>query len=394
MIAMERAPGEEFLAKGHFAHISQWLPVLEDLTFETRFLDLSHDDSKALQKYTENSRMIASHSAPLVEGDRLPEVSGRLSPAQRASVKDLRSRIDEALASLASPAFVRLDTRSPKDGVLLLPECRRLLRLMLGEQSFRNPYSQACQTFDSACVHRAIIAAQRVSSGQEALDLLRHSQRVEADLVVGQISNGGDAASRLVLRRWCDDIDPLLELRVFVCEGQVSGISQYYSTCFVPELVAQRERIKQLVCAAVQQVHERMVKLLPKSEDLYTLDFALQRDAHGEIDRALLVEVNPAPPVAGTILFDWKNPKDRAILCRSSENCKDSASPTCELRLFERPVLWASIPFHPPLKEFADEFRGRSSFISAAMSFPALHPRAWWGGLALVTSVLVARASS
>ena len=94
---------------------------------------------------------------------------------------------------------------------------------------------------------------------------------------------------------------------------------------------------------------------------MYTLDFALRQDRKGDFQEAVLVEINPAPPVAGTILFDWESPIDQALLQGNG------ADHSCVLRLVEQPVGWSSIPFHPPLKQFADDVRGRPK-------------RSWWLG--------------
>lgn len=374
------------MTRGHFSHISQWLPALADLTFKTKFLEFTHDQGRALQKLTEYSRAVAQHARLDGEGAEAPDPWSLLTEAQQASIEQLRSRLDETLASLASDAFVRLDTRSPKDAVLLLPSCYEILQRLLESRHFDDPYSAECETFDSACAHRAIVTAQRVRDATGALDLLRHSQRVEADLVLGQVSNSGDAASRLVLRQWSEDIDPLLELRAFVCRGHVTGISQYYKTCYVPELLEQQDTIKRLVCEAVEAIHKRFQHLLG-AEDLYTLDFALMRDAEGRFCQAFLVEVNPPPPVAGTILFDWEDPKDRALLKPSAKSEEDEADPICALRLVARPVPWSSIPFHPPLKAFADRIRGRSR---GAWLVHLAHQHQGWLSAALVLLIAAA----
>jgi len=74
---------------------------------------------------------------------------------------------------------------------------------------------------------------------------------------------------------------------------------------------------------------------------------------------AILVELNPAPPVSGTILFDWEKPSDKALISTPSDSCT--------LRLVEKDVSWKSVGFHPPLKTFFDELRGRKQ-SSCALS--------------------------
>lgn len=386
---MEQAlssPGEEFLTRGHFCHISEWLPFVEDLTFETELLEFTHEEGRALQKLTEHSLRFAFQRALLPTGNAVEtDPFAFLSEADRGHIEVLRRRLDKAIAVLSSDVFVRLDTRSPKDAVLILPTCRRLMRDLLGSRRFADVYSPECQTFDAACLHRAIIAAQRVADGREALDLLRHSKRVEADLVVGQVANQGDAASRLVVRRWCEKNDPLLELRAFVRAGEVSGLTQYYKTCYVPTLVAQRDHIWRLVCEAVETIHNRIQHLLPTPETLYSLDLALEQDVQGNFCRCILVEINPGPPVAGTVLFDWEDEEDRALLTRDPK--VEGVLLSRIFRLVEKPVPWRSIPFHAPLKALAEEARGRTA---AGWSVSSLRGRRWvFGAIALPLAAAV-----
>ena len=59
-------------------------------------------------------------------------------------------------------------------------------------------------------------------------------------------------------------MEPLHELRAFVCNGRVTAVSQYYQTCIVESLVEQQDLIKQLVCKATTKIHEEMLQLLPE----------------------------------------------------------------------------------------------------------------------------------
>lgn len=378
MVGSQQHPSEVFLAHGHFAHISCWLPPLEDLTFRTVISPLPDAEARALLKLTEYSRQAARIAETLETFETADEIEpfARLSDAQREQVVLLEARLDRSLRSLGvsresseSPgAFVRLDTRSPKDGVFSLPRVQELLRVSVPVHVFDGgSWSAECQTYDEGCVHRAIIAALEVRSGREALDLMRHSQRVEADLVMGQVVNQGDASSQLVLRRWDSRVDPLCEVRAFVCGGRVTGITQYYETCLVPALVRQRDEIKRLVVDAATAAHGRIAHLLPDDPtcgaSFYAIDFALvtaagSDNASADFVEALLVEINPPPPVSGTVLFRWADEVDRAILTGSSHV-------ETQLRLVEKPVPWSTVAFHPPLKALVDELRGRKSRLAS-----------------------------
>jgi len=368
------------LTKGHWSHISVWFDLVSDLTVDTCFLAISREQARALQKATEYTRLDAHHRATEQNQADILDPLGMLKDSELANLNILIAELDRAMADLqqrrdqkCSGFFVRLDTRSPKDAVFLLPRVRQILEATVPLRSFRNPWSSDAQTYDAACVNQAIIAAQRVSTGREAVDLLRHSQRVEADLVMGQVANAGgsgDLSSHLVVRRWEYRIDPNYEVRVFVYAGRVTGITQYNSSCLMPLLRDHVQEVAQLICAAVERpggVHDRIHHILTADPDpslggetFYVIDFALitncDTSSSVPFEQALLIEINPAPPVAGTILFNWQDKQDRVILT-THRNPEDLPC----VRVVKKPIAWRDTPFHPPLKAHVDALRHRRS---------------------------------
>jgi len=357
--------GDQFLTHGHFAQLSQWQPAVADITFATEIVPLSDAEARALLKLTCHSRRLAQMRPGQAGTSSDVDPFFMLSEDSEKLIRGLEKRLNTALHCLTgygeeAAAFVRLDTRSPKDGIFVLPRVKDLIRKAILARGFpAGPWSEEVQSYDVACVHRAIIEAQRVKSGREALDLLRHSERVEADLVLGQAVNNGSARAQLALRRWDSRVDPLCEMRAFVCKGRVTGITQYYRTCMVPSLLQQRTLACRLVCEAVAQLHDRLGELLA-DVPLYSADFALISAASTpKFDQALLVEINPPPPVSGTILFDWDRAKDRAILEGTAARSVATEPALPEMRLVEKPVPWEAVPFHKPLKDLVDKLRGR-----------------------------------
>merc|ERR1711865_960245 len=110
----------------------------------------------------------------------------------------------------------------------------------------------------------------------------------------------------------------------------------------------QRDLVRRLVVDAVSIAHGRIMHLLPEDStcgaSFYAIDFALVAEVGStDFTEALLVEINPPPPVSGTVLFRWDNEEDRSILTGRREM-------ETQLRLVEKPVPWATVAFHPPLK--------------------------------------------
>jgi len=366
MAKLDKQPGEVFLRHGHFSHLSEWLPLVQDLTFETVFVELTDAEARALLKLISFSKSLAR--AEQIDGAETPDAFAMLSEDARQQLWSLQVRIDDALERLSKEedgrqpgAHVRLNARSPKDGVFLIPKLTQLLRMAVLDQKFDSPWSCQCQQYDIASFHRCIIGAQEIRSGCEVFELLRFSQRIEADLVLGQVANAGDASSRLILRRWDSRVDPLNEVRVFVCGGRVTAISQYIESIVVPALLRHSEQVERLVCEATAEVHRRIEHLVPQDPfagaPFYSADFVMIPDPDEScgFKDALLIEINPPPPVAGTVLFDWKKEGDRAILIGRGDAGTDS---TC-VRLVKKQMPWTKVDFHPPAKQLVDALRGR-----------------------------------
>lgn len=83
--------------------MTHWYKKLGTETFESIFIPLDIDDLNALQKA--NKANYRGSTVTLVE-------------AELARLKALETKLDEAILTLGGVAFVKLNTRSPKDAVL------------------------------------------------------------------------------------------------------------------------------------------------------------------------------------------------------------------------------------------------------------------------------------
>lgn len=349
---------EDFLSSGHFSHVTQWQPLLNELTFDTRFISFTNEEGRALLKLIGCTKQLCAPISEQRVTNEFETAFEMLEEKHQQGILNLDSKLEAAFSGSPGGYFVRLNTRSPKDGVFLLPDLRARLQTAMLARTFQDPWSSEAVAFDAACLHKAIVSSSCVYSSREAVNLLRLSQRVEADLILGQTVNDGEAGGELVARRWNAAVDPTCEVRVFVVDGRVTAISQYYKTLKVPHLVRQKKSVERLVVQVATEAHGRLQSLFGARKSFYTLDMALLRREgaadEGNFDHAIVIEINPPPPVAGTILFDWNDPADRDIILGKS-------SGSCVTRLVEEDVRWENIPFHPPLKAFAEGVRGRPS---------------------------------
>ena len=140
----------------------------------------------------------------------------------------LQEQLDAHIAG--HPSFIRLSDRSPKDAALHHPEFRRLYRVFLAI------LLRSCSSlmprrsiFMLACL-RAVAAQLCVTDGAQALKLLGYSERVFGYLTATNLQRaaGGSAPHvGVIVRPFSWHLLPEWEFRVFICEGEVTAISQY-----------------------------------------------------------------------------------------------------------------------------------------------------------------------
>jgi hypothetical protein len=100
------------------------------------------------------------------------------------------------------------------------------------------------------------------------------------------------------VREWVN-IDPEWEFRTFITNNEMNACTQYYSLCYVPEMVPVKDAIRD----KIYNFWREHLRALPYFTDAckgdYTVDFVLSPD----LKVIRVIEVNNPPPVAGTSLF-------------------------------------------------------------------------------------------
>lgn len=173
----------------------------------------------------------------------------------RASVLlALAARLDRGVAAVGGRAFVRLGTRSPKDSYEIMGDAQ------------------------AACV----------TTGKRAVFLLTNSmERVLRDL---DDDRRADVDSYVCVREW-RDIKPWQELRCFIEDGRLAGISQYHCDDGpIPEMISRRQQIEAAARAYLTGRVMPALGCLPS----YTADLIFD-----DALRMTLLEVNP-PVTSGS----------------------------------------------------------------------------------------------
>lgn len=248
-------------------------------------------------------------------------------------MKELEERLDEAIKGdgrLAHGAFIKLDTRSPKDVVLYDFENQQVKDLVKAEleELYRNKRKQQAGGKEAAeedlvlspsgkiSVSRAerddneetstfVVAtsrAMKITSGSEALYLLAKSDRISEDL--NKILPYGEQHFdlNLILREWRDEVieRPQYEFRAFVHQNQLNAMSQYFCFCKYDDLIAREEEVKRTILDFHESIKDKI------SHSSYVIDFYLTRD-----NRVLIIELNPFHNGAGAALFSWARDRER-----------------------------------------------------------------------------------
>jgi hypothetical protein len=247
--------------------IESWYDQLKEYTFYTRPLPISFDEAKALVDY---------HNLKYLRK------VGELAPNQQLLLIEFEKKIDQILEEdkehFADGAFIKLNTRSPKDvpvydfynpriSSLVQQELDNLYRDYLLPQE--HDYSEKEKDLDNLIVdqsssllsssslgqiklkpginlnairdgnaetHSFVVAtnkALRIRSGQDALYLLTRSDRICQDLSKLMPYGPGLFSATLMIRQWLSEVAvrPQYEFRAFVHQNKLNAMSQFFCFC-------------------------------------------------------------------------------------------------------------------------------------------------------------------
>lgn len=352
--------------------LEKWSDILKDDTFLSTVVDFHLEEAEALCQYRDLARLKFFR---VREGKDLTaaEVWGY---EQRALVfgslycypdvdvdenvtrllKQVEDRLDIAIRDFgALGAFVKLNSRSPKDAPLLRPDFNDFLKKEVAlsmQHSFEEGYFND-DILDSLSFFRAAGSSLIVRSGREAMFLLLQSARVYDDvkLYLQNFQTRNYNPLKLVIRKW-ENIDPVSEVRAFVVQNEIKVMTQYSPYYYFPDFAneARKDRLQAIILKYFEERIKPKVK--PLVQD-YTVDFAFSRECnHFDDARLWIVELNPPPPVAGTSLF------------RQSETCLKEGPFEFRVVTDEREAL-ASVPREclPLMKLYREEERKKKGCV-------------------------------
>jgi len=274
--------------------IHTWYHVLAPHTFFTSTFDLSFHEARAIT---------ACHHHRPTEGNYL---------------MDIKQKLDEKLKQFPNGAFVKLDTRSPKDVPVYAFQNEIVRKLVDCELEKLNPSQLRDDDEITAAFVRATNKYMKVTNGEEALNLLVLSDRVLQDLEKALQYGEKFFSAKVVLREWIDEVPnrPEMEFRGFVHKNQLNALTQYFSFVRFPWLVANKER----TVARIVSFFESIKHLI--THESYVIDFFVLDT------EVLIIELNPFHNGAGAGLFSWKT--DRTLFMEGPFEFRVTESPPSE----------------------------------------------------------------
>lgn len=262
--------------------MSHWLPLVDDLTFATESMPLTIADAELL---------CACHRH--LHGGADPQTT--LDADQVRALASLGHRLGPLLVRLGAAkdggVFTKLSGRSAKDAPLHTQR--------LDEELARR--SSGTRDTDAALAHLfdAALTLAKVKDPAHALWLLVNSSRVEEDLDVA-LRHPERWDQALVVRTWWPGMSSDLEFRMFVHDGEATGVTQYNQLLFSPR-VAGRGAV---IAGALKRYFDEVVRPRLRGTRFeatvggrYACDLALHPDALVSLDAA--VAAGESPPLLG-----------------------------------------------------------------------------------------------
>jgi len=239
-----------------------------------------------------------------------------------SDLKQTMLKISSKELSYNDGFFVRLSTRSPKDGAL---KKRAQFMSTLKEEL------QNCSNNESLAVVRSFNTKLCVGNARRAIELLVHSERVYTDLFRSMLfldeklkKNDTNElhGQGLVVRMFKKMKEPEYEFRVFVkYDGKkhnITAISQYFKSCYLEKLDFQ-PNLKQSIQQEIERLKNCVTDRL-KTTESFVMDVSVEftqaavECVQYEIAKVWMIELNPFSKQTSACMFNWHEKKSENIL--------------------------------------------------------------------------------
>jgi len=297
-----------YKAEDSIADNNKWYHEFSGITFETYFTPFSEEQGRA---YVAHYRHRYCHAeVPTSE--------------QVASLRSVEKTLDTLIEGILSRdrksgAFVRLNTRSPKDAIAINAE------------DFTTAAKGMSKNDQLKLFFDLTLDSLRVTNGADAIDLLLSSERIYVDILQAfDASAEGIPESKrcswdleLCVRKWETNLREDLEFRGFVKNYELIALSQYNTFVSYPNVVSNKSNIENVIRKFFKEKVKSCLQSLHMPNTV--VDFAILVEVEGNFSRSsqrlsprlpfsasslassrvVVIELNPFNKRTGGALFTW-----------------------------------------------------------------------------------------
>ncbi|KAF0971912.1 hypothetical protein FDP41_009608 [Naegleria fowleri] len=289
-------------------NLDVWIEAIEDHTFKTRMVALSRDQICAIisdhEYFTseENEQLKQSVGMDLMMSFDVERKNSILQELEKSVNHEMQQLMNKNGCNTEG-CFIKLSCRSPKDAFAVCEKMQTIFAGRIG-QFIQENGRKPSENERLIAVNEAFIQSMKVTSFAEEYHYFKKSARVLEDFMLYLIrskSHSNLDPIQIIIREWVE-IPIQHEFRSFVKNGKLTAISQYFDTCYFPELVLHASEIKEKL---IDFFNTHIGSSIPMKD--YICDFAISSDG-----KVYVVELNPFSSTTDACLFSWS--KDSSIL--------------------------------------------------------------------------------
>lgn len=251
--------------------IGTWYDKLSEHTFPTISVGMSFEEGECFIKYyRKNTSSSIVTNVSILDSDI-------------AVRKGLEKRLDDVLKDMKDGAFVKLNTRSPKDVPHGMHNDSGAIKILDEELKKEGTPSKLSPNSVIVAYTRAMNRLMRVNNGSQAFDLLSKSYRVYEDLSKNVSFGETHFKSNIEIREWIPEVveHPENEFRCFVHSKSLNCCSQYFCDVMYPSLIKHKLEIGD----KIKRFYDSIQHLIPHQH--FVIDFFVGKD------KVYIIELNP-----------------------------------------------------------------------------------------------------
>jgi len=230
-------------------YFEQYYSLIEEFTFKSVILPLSLQEIQDITKAYAEFEEVGTNSYDLTSIENKVD----------DGIKKIREK-----TKTECQVFVRLSSRSPKDAIYHLEQFPKLYQEKLLEFKDQESVFSKLHAF-----YKASTEVLSVSTGRQATDLLRRSNRIQGDL---EACLENKETMQLIVREFVQ-FPVKNELRGFVYKGVLTALTQYNNIAYFPDQKKDKEDVEE----RVKLFMDELIPAMKPSLDSFVVDIVIPR---------------------------------------------------------------------------------------------------------------------